>query len=42
MFSDFLLRVEDLIKPRTVEYYKRVCWIEGVKNVISKSTRRTT
>ena len=30
MFSVFLLCVEDLIKQRTVEYYKCVCWIEGV------------
>ena len=26
MFSVFLLRVGDLIKPRTVEYYERVLW----------------
>ena len=26
MFSVFLLRVGDLIKPRTVEYYERVHW----------------
>ena len=30
-----------LIKPRTVEYYDRVHYREGMKNAISKSTRRS-
>ena len=32
MFSVFLLCVGDLIKPRTVEYYERVHYREGVNN----------